>query len=372
LQSKWEHGEWAGLAPIGYLNVTSERERRLRGGAIVVDAETAPRVKQLFQLCESGGYSLRDLTTMAVKEWRLQFRRSGDTRPQGRYPIATIERILKNPFYYGVIRVKGKLLPGSHEPLISKATFDRVQRILSGRRAQSERPSKHSFPFSSLIACSLCGHHFTAYTVRKTSGRSYTYYRCSMGSKGCAQPHVTEREIIEVITPALKQVTLTSAERDRCIEVIHEINLEETEAVVSDLDQLRREHAALVRKSSHILDMYIAGELTREEKLAKTAEVQEQTKALDIQITGATQNQHDWIELAEQFFESLSDAENIFDASNAIEKRALLRSLHIELLATPEKLRLNVGTAATIVMNRGDRPAWRALVEKVRTALMAT
>jgi len=371
LQSKWERGEWAGLAPIGYLNVTGERERRLRGGAIVVDPATAPRVKQLFQLCESGGYSLRDLTSMAVNDWFLQFRRTTDARAPGHYPMASIGRVLSNPFYYGVIRVKGKLLPGSHEPLISKATFDRVQRIVSGRRTAAERPSKHVFPFSSLIECSLCGHRFTAYTVHKRSGRSYTYYRCSMGSKGCAQPHITEREIIEVITPALKKVALTPAERDRCIEVIHEINLEESEAAVSDLDRLRREQAGLVRKSSRILDLYVDGKLTHDEKLALTADNQEQTHAVDIKIRAAKQGQQDWIELAERFFEALTDAKIVFDASDPSEKRVLLRSLHIKLLATPEKLHLDVGKAATVVMNRGGRPIGRALVEEVRTALLS-
>jgi len=371
LQSKWERGEWAGLAPIGYLNVTGERERRLRGGAIVVDPETAPRVRQLFQLCESGGHSLRDLTSMAVNDWFLQFRRSNDSRPTARYPMASIERILRNPFYYGALRIKGRLLPGSHEPLISKATFDRVQRILAGRRVGAERPSKHSFPFSTLIVCSLCGHRFTAYSKVKPSGRVYTYYRCSMGSKGCAQAHVTEREIIEVITPVLKQITLTPAERDRCIEVIHEINHDETTATISDLDGLRREQAAIVRKRSRILDLYVAGHLTHDEKQGLIADNDEKGTALELKIREAAREQAGWIELAERFFESLSDAEIVFNASNAVEKRSLLRTLRIELCATPEKLLLDAGKIATIVMNRGERPVWRALVEEVRTALIS-
>lgn len=370
LESKWERGEWAGLAPLGYLNVTGERERRLRGGAIVADPETGRHVRKLFELCATGNYSLRDLTRKALHEWHLTFRRSGDTRAPGGYPMATIARILKNPFYYGVMRVKGRLYPAAHEPLISKGTFDRVQLVLAGRRVTSERPSKHTFPFSSLIVCALCGHRFTAYMKRKPSGRTYTYYRCAMGSKGCAQPAITEREVLDVVVPLLEQVTITTAEREWCVEVIHELNHQETEGAFLELERLRSKHSELIRLSGRLLDLYIAGEVTKNERDRKAAEYGEKRTTLELQIREIELGQKEWIELCEKFFESLTDATGVFEAANEDEKRVLLRSLDIELRATPDKLLLNAGNATTIVRNRGGRPVWRALVDEVRTALV--
>lgn len=370
LEAKRARGEWAGLAPIGYLNVTGERERRARGGAIVVDSTTAPYVKRLFVMCASGKYSLRALTTIATQEWRLSFRRSLDRRPAGRYPIATIERLLKNPFYYGAMRVKGKLLPGAHEALVSKAVFDEVQRVLAGRRsAMFVQTWRHVFPFSALIVCGACARRFTAFTVRKRSGRTYTYYRCSRGSKGCKQPHVTEREILQVLVPVLKRVTFSVEERDQFIRLLHAMNAEQAEDVVAGLDKLRAEHAGLVRANSHLLDLFIAGQVTKDEKDAKVAEYAERRTALEVQMRETESGQADWIKLAEDILQSLVDAEQIFGVADAAEKRAFLQSLQIKLRATPRELHVQAGNATAMIVQRSGRSVGRALVRKFLTAL---
>ncbi len=33
--------------------------------------------------------------------------------------------MLKNPFYYGMMRYKGQVIPGSHEPMVTKANASR-------------------------------------------------------------------------------------------------------------------------------------------------------------------------------------------------------------------------------------------------------
>ena len=40
---------------------------------------------------------------------------------------------IRDPYYTGVIRYKGRLYPGRHEPIISKELFLAVQGILVGR-----------------------------------------------------------------------------------------------------------------------------------------------------------------------------------------------------------------------------------------------
>lgn len=372
LEHKWSHGEWASFAPIGYLNIKGERERRVAGGAIVVDPETAPHVRKLFELCATGNFSLRDLTRLAVDDWHLSFRRAGDKRPVSRFPMTTIEHLLKNPFYYGVLRVKGKILPGSHQPLISRLIFDRVQAVLSGRRVAAERPSKHTFPFTSVILCAACGHRYTAYTVKKKSGRTYTYYSCAMRSKGCSQPHVKEEEILGVLTPLLKQATITPAEKKACIDMLYELNREETDFAVVKLRTLRDQLADLAGLQGRLLDVFLAGDITKDEKDGKAADYAERKTALEVQIRETERSQAGWIELAEHFFEALTDAAFAFESGTADEKRDLLRLLDIELEATPDKLLVKAGTATTLVLNRGGCPIWRTLVDEVRTALVAT
>lgn len=43
-------------------------------------------------------------------------------------------RVLTNPYYAGVIRYKGALHPGAHEPIVEPALFDQVQSLTSCTR----------------------------------------------------------------------------------------------------------------------------------------------------------------------------------------------------------------------------------------------
>jgi site-specific DNA recombinase len=40
-----------------------------------------------------------------------------------------LDRFLDNPFYYGMMRVKGKLYPHKYPPLISESLFNQCQKI---------------------------------------------------------------------------------------------------------------------------------------------------------------------------------------------------------------------------------------------------
>lgn len=370
LTQKLEKGEITGLAPFGYRNVRSERERR-ELGAVAVDEPNGTFVQKLFRLAATGKYSLSDLTNVVIHEWKLTLPRANGAPAPRSFPASTIHRILRNTFYYGVFTVKGVAYAGTHQALISKALFDRVQTILSGRRTSAERPSKHSFPFVGLVTCSMCGRKLTAYARTKPSGRLYTYYVCSgRAKKICTQQPISEQLILEKVLPELESVTLTPAERDLCISILHDMNAANSEQ--SDIG-LKRVHGALEglnRQKSHLLDVFLAGDLSKEDYEFKKADYAQKEAELHTQLAAMTGSQTSWIELAEEFFKSLTDAKPVFEASAADEKRKLLKDLEIELEATPGELHLKAGKPTTIIQNRGGHPVGRGLVEDVRTVFM--
>ncbi|CAM3986841.1 recombinase family protein [Helcobacillus massiliensis] len=60
------------------------------------------------------------------------------TRPSAKRPArplssSQLAKILRDPYYTGVIRSKGTLYPGRHTPLIEKELFLAVRKILDGR-----------------------------------------------------------------------------------------------------------------------------------------------------------------------------------------------------------------------------------------------
>jgi site-specific DNA recombinase len=68
-----------------------------------------------------------------------------------------------NPFYYGEMRIKGKLYPHKYPPLISKDLFDRCEEVRLGKtRATATRYSEKPFIFRGLIKCAISGRTVTS------------------------------------------------------------------------------------------------------------------------------------------------------------------------------------------------------------------
>ena len=51
-------------------------------------------------------------------------------------PVSTVHTILRNRLYTGQFEWNGKLIQGTHEPLVSIELWERVQGVLGGRFAK--------------------------------------------------------------------------------------------------------------------------------------------------------------------------------------------------------------------------------------------
>ena len=159
---KAEQGQYPSKAPLGYTNNTLTH-------VIDVDPETAPLVQELFRLYATQRYSLKQLATLAY-DMGMGYRKSG--RP---FTPGSLEKILKNPLYYGYFRWDRQLHPGIHEPLISRELFEQVQAAF--HRLNKPRTHKHTSAYAGLVTCGHCGCVLTPEQHTKKSGKRYIYYR---------------------------------------------------------------------------------------------------------------------------------------------------------------------------------------------------
>lgn len=165
-ETKLRKGEFIGVAPLGYLN---------HQGKIYPDPQRAKLIQDLFNKASTGEYSLTRLTQYIYSQG-LRTRSAGN-----KVVKAVIHRTLTNPIYYGLIRRKGKSYSGTHEPLVDKSVFDKVQAILKGKRTRGTR--QLNFLYRGYLTCSVCGCQYTA-SLKK---ERYQYYYCTNGRGDCGQ-----------------------------------------------------------------------------------------------------------------------------------------------------------------------------------------
>lgn len=190
---KAEQGQYPSRAPLGYLNNTATN-------LVEVDPETAPLVQELFQLYATQRYSLKQIASIAYDNG-IAYRKSG--RP---LTLGSLEKILKNPFYYGHFRWNGQVYPGLHEPLISRELFDATQAAF--KRHNKPKKRQHDFAYAGLVTCGHCGCAITPEPHVKKSGKKYVYYRCT-GFKGkCPEPYMREEVLADKFADVVKAIHL--------------------------------------------------------------------------------------------------------------------------------------------------------------------
>lgn len=200
IRAKCEMGIRPGPVPLGYINHSLNGVK-----SIMVDTERANTVKEMFRR-SAGGQSGR-----YIKRWldASGFR----TRRDKCLTLSQIYGMLKNPFYYGEFKFGEKLYEGTHEPLISKELFEKVQEQLIV--PEKSKWGSKEFPFKRFLRCASCGAAVVGEEKTKTlsSGRvkRHVYYHCSRQvAYECTEPYVREDRLIDELIIKAHEFKLTS------------------------------------------------------------------------------------------------------------------------------------------------------------------
>lgn len=192
IRAKCEMGWRPSMPPLGYYS------RAMAGlKDTVIDPERAPFVIEMFERVSERGDSGR-----AIKKW---FDSSGMTTRTGKkVKLSQIYKMLKNTYYYGDFEFpigSGTWYKGKHKPLVSKETFDKVQKQLIIPFKKAKWGSKR-FTFKGLFLCASCGASIVGedkYRKRKVQDPVYhIYYHCSKTKDNkCPEPYLTEEKLIK-------------------------------------------------------------------------------------------------------------------------------------------------------------------------------
>lgn len=170
---------WLPTRPkVGYKTV-GEKGHKIH----VIDEDKMPFVKKMFELYASGNHSLNKVTDQLYNE---------GLRSTGGYkiPKSRVHRLLSEPYYIGFNRWNGQLTPGNHETFISKELFDKVQEMMTRKKAP--KYGRHNFLFRGAIICKGCGGTI-AWEIKK----GHKYGHCNH-YKNCDQKTFSkEYEIVE-------------------------------------------------------------------------------------------------------------------------------------------------------------------------------
>jgi site-specific DNA recombinase len=310
LQEKAEQGIYPSAAPMGYKNnpVT---------GAIDLDPVRAPFIARMFELYATGICSTPMLTKMINSEGF----RNKRGNPSG---DAAIYSFLTNPFYYGVFRWQGRIFKGSHEPLVSKEIFDRVQALLHRRQQAPQKPEVTVFYLNNLMTCGVCG----CKVLGERKKARYTYYHCTF-SKG-KQEHgnktfVREEAITNMLGEIVGSVTLKDEDAVWIMNALQEDTQYSRDRQEARLHALKTEYGKVSQRLSRLYDAKFDGTIPEDVFRAKEKEYQNELISLKARMEEFTQENQKYLEDAKTTLELCKQLKSLYDAGSLEEKADLAK-----------------------------------------------
>jgi DNA invertase Pin-like site-specific DNA recombinase len=265
MRQKTLHGGTPYRAPLGYLNkrvFDGDRDYRF----VIPDPERAADVTWAFQVYSTGQWSLTGLAAELAR--RGVTTRAGST--QSAHPLSAqgLQKILRNPYYTGVVTLHCVEHPGSHEPLVDRATWQRVQEQLAERRV-GERYRVHDHYLKGMVRCSGCGRALIWQHTINRHGHEYDYYVCHRRAV-CSQRRALTVGYVERQVEACHQaVTLTANQVETIRRAVVALTLSDKDETVGRLAETDARIATVEVGMAKLLDAYYADVLPRDVFLAQ-------------------------------------------------------------------------------------------------------
>lgn len=319
LAYKREHGQFIGsFAPYGYCIDPDDKHH------LVVDEETAPVVKMIFDMYVSGeGYrsivqKLNNDGVVSPAEYKRQkgskyVNGNADlSNSKGLWTQSTVAAILRNEMYTGTL-VQGKShhisyknkkrkkveqtdwvrIPDTHEAIINTDTWSRTQERLNSHARVGKRSQELS-PLSGKVKCAVCGrpmkrnvYYNKAKTIKYYGLQCATYKTGAMNcpNKSSISGLVLEQKILAELNTIVEQYC--QADELQLVD-IHSEHLKELEKKLSVLtEQQSSAKDRLVKMYKDKLDGILSDQdyaLFRNSLCDEEQEITERIEEVDYQI----------------------------------------------------------------------------------------
>lgn len=368
LEKKLSSGTYPARAPLGYRNVGVEKGYK----EIDEDPPAAIFVKRVFRLIATGSYSLKSLSRELESEyqalvdtslkWKAYLERKGNRRKVDAFKklhFSMLERIVRNPFYYGDFLYRGKLYHGTHQAIISRNLWERANEKLNTPFENKVNPPKHNFPYrgKKLIKCGECGCSITAEIKIKPSGKEYILYRCTKARGKCSQPYLNKLDLEVQIGQIFDGFDLHEDEAEKILQSIEALHREDADYyqqqkanLQAKLKRLENERDVLYRKlavTQFSEEDSIQYEKIKEDIRAEISKISQQLKAF-----GADRPY--WLVKSSDLIQLAIEAKKLFFEGNNEQRQKLLNLVASDYILKDKKLGFTYKKSVSVLVKRRE------------------
>lgn len=228
LEKKVSGGERVGAIPYGF--DLSKEEKLVKNDKAVVVLDMIDKIKKGMSANQVANYLSKTNNDKMV--WHT----------------TAIFRILQNPTLYGATRWNDNIYENTHEGLITKEEFMKLQKILQNRALHRRRDVVNDYLFQGVLICPNCNSTLSVnrYVRKRKDGSQYqgAVYKCQVCWKsGRTMLTIGEHRFVNALTEYMKAVKIPDIEPEEEKDERH-IYLEQLQQVEKKREKYQRAWAA--------------------------------------------------------------------------------------------------------------------------------
>jgi len=311
LEIKRKRGEYLGsFAAYGYRKSETDKNQ------LVIDEYAADVIRDIFKWKLEGASPkaiadrLNSSGILSPMEYKkslgMKYATSFKANAKALWSAASIIRVLKNPLYIGVLtqgkettpsyKVHKRISKGeeewavvqdSHEAIISRSDFDKVQTVLALDTRTCKDDSVVQL-FSGMVFCGDCG----ASMIRKTvpaGGKKYIYYVCSenkANKKACSAHSIRDTDLENIVLLSAQQYIQAVIDLQDLLELTDTAPLRTAEAqkVQRQIDMKRGELERYNRLLMSLYESLTDGIINKDEYMRLKQRYSEQNAEAEKQL----------------------------------------------------------------------------------------
>lgn len=303
-EQKLRDGEWIGKAPIGYKNSISPAGKKW----VDVSPLEAEIVREAYTLYAGGNTSYREL----CKKWKNEYAiRVGSSQ---------MDLILKNPFYYGEMKVKDRLYPHKYDTIISRDLFDSVARVMKGYNVKPHRWGGLPYVFRGLITCAECGCRIT-FEIKKGQ---YVYGHCTQSKGKHGAQYIAEDVFTLRLMEVFKSIQIPEYAYDQVSEALRSSHEDKKRMRETTLLSLNTEISKYQTRIEKVYEDYLDGKIPETLYERKFEEYRKSQKSLQNKRQNIEQVEDEYYNTVSHLLKLSKDAPKLFMNADIEQKRYLI------------------------------------------------
>ena len=338
-EQKLRKGEWLSKAPFGYKHVDIGSNKN----DIIVDEYNSHIIVKMFELYATDLYSLKSLAQKIKKDYNLT------------WSFTRIDKMLNNPFYYGIMEIKGRQYPHRYPTIITKALFDKVKDVKSGNnKKRTKQVVRRPYIYRGLLRCADC-----SLTITPEIHKGFVYYHCTQAKGKHGAKWLREEVITEHISNIFKAMQLPKDIAELAIETLEQVHSNKVQFFTKESERLTCEHKTLTTAMDNLYVDKLKGRITDNQYDKFYQSFKEQLDNVNSKLTELESADETYFMTTKKVLQLSTRVHDLFVSSEVEEKRHLINLALLNLKIDGDNVLCDAHKPFDLILKSSDQQVWR-------------